>query len=375
MKSIAVLDKWVTTSAKQGPGKHWLYSKLSNSFNIDIVPPKQNIISNIICLLKSFDINKNKWGVNYYKVREQYKKTPKQFRNQTDFYQKAVQRLCKSPDLIFQIGGLFGPVKMPNIPYISYHDQTVRMVEDAYKDWLPDDFQSFRDEWYQLEAMFYHSVNKVITYSSFTKHSMIGQYGLPPDRVTVIPTACKLSFPSQEEIMRPRKQQLLFVTTNFYMKGGDIVLSAFSEIKKAIPSIKLVIAGGKIPPEIDIVDPAIRYVGVLSPEELSRQYLQSKLLVHPARHDAYPNVLKEAMAFGLPMVASNSCGIPEILGYGKAGIILPSLCPKRLATEVVNLLSNPNRYNELQLSCLLLRENYRPDLIAEKFINLFKSYI
>ncbi|MEW5744177.1 MAG: glycosyltransferase family 4 protein [Nitrospirota bacterium] len=375
MKKIIVLDMWASDSASRGPSKHWLYNKLAHDYEIEIVNPSPGIGDDIPLLVRTFNFSKKKWGTEFYRLKEHIGKTPAMFRRRSARFNKAVHRLDGRPDLFFQTGALFGPIESHGIPYISYHDQTVSMVERGYKGWLPDNFLEHRDEWYRLEKNFYQSMTKVVTYSAVTRDSLINDYLVDAERVTVIPTACKLPFPSREEILKPRKRQLLFVTTDFMRKGGDILLNAVPLIKSKFPDITVVIAGGSIPPSIRISGPAVTYVGALSQQDLMRYYLESEILVHPARYDAFPNVIKEAIACGLPVVASGVCGIPEMLDGERAGVLMRNISPAGLGDAVIGLLSNEMRYRQIQEHCLTLREKYSIDTVGGMFVKLFNEYL
>lgn len=371
--SIAILDMWASNQTTQGPSKHWLYNQLSSEFDVQIVTLPRWMLHDFLLLGSTVSYTRHRWGSRFYTAQEKYGRTPKAFIKRTRLFQKALDNLQRKPDVILQIGAMFGPLRSEGTPYLSYHDQTMAMVEVHCTDWLPDNFETIRDEWFSLERAFYNSVNLVVTYSNATKGSMINDYGVNSKNVIVVPTACKLPFPKPEEVLLPRRRQLLFVTTEFRRKGGDILLEAFPLIKEKIPNIELIIAGGKLPPGVVFNDPTIHYVGSLSAQELQRYYLTSELLVHPARYDAFPNVLKEAIACGLPVVASDSCGIPEILEQGKTGIIIKDLTSANLAQAVIALLNNVTFYHQLQEQCLLTRDKYQPAAIGQQFIDLINA--
>ena len=371
MKKIAILDMWASESTSKGPSKHWLYNKLAESFDIDLITLPHSKLSDLSYMLRTFTPSRARWGSKYHSLKEHANKTPALFKKHTAMFEQKLRSKKGRYDLFFQIGALCGPVETYGVPYVSYHDQTVKMVEAQDLGWLMTNFRDFRDEWYALEQTFYRSMTKIVTYSAYTQTSIVCDYAVPAERVTVIPTACKLSYPDKEKALQPRKQQLLFVTTDFFRKGGDILLEAFPLIKAQIPDINLVIAGGRLPESVYLHDPAIKYVGVLSPADLKSYYLSSALLVHPARYDAFPNVLKEAMACGLPIVASASCGIPEMLEFGETGVILKDNNPEEIAGSVCNILSDESLYQRFQERSLDARERYRVDIICDKFVNLF----
>jgi glycosyltransferase involved in cell wall biosynthesis len=69
---------------------------------------------------------------------------------------------------------------------------------------------------------------------------------------------------------------------------------------------------------------------------------EATVLVHPSSGlgDAVPTVIKEAMALGTPVVASNIAGIPELLDGGRCGILVPPQNEKAIADGLQLLLAN-----------------------------------
>jgi glycosyltransferase involved in cell wall biosynthesis len=68
------------------------------------------------------------------------------------------------------------------------------------------------------------------------------------------------------------------------------------------------------------------------------------MLVHPAVDlDTMPNVVKEALAVGTPVVASDLAGIPEMLDGGRCGILVPPGDVGALARSIEGLLRDPGR--------------------------------
>jgi glycosyltransferase involved in cell wall biosynthesis len=88
----------------------------------------------------------------------------------------------------------------------------------------------------------------------------------------------------------------------------------------------------------------VRFRGWLSADETRRAMAGTTLLVHaPLEQDAMPTVLKEALALGTPVVASDSAGIPEILAGGRCGALVPPGNPVALAAALEILLADPAR--------------------------------
>ncbi|GAB7078401.1 hypothetical protein JCM14635_00740 [Megalodesulfovibrio paquesii] len=158
--------------------------------------------------------------------------------------------------------------------------------------------------------------------------------------------------------MAPRREAILFASTDFWRKGGDIVLEVFQRLRTRRPTLELLMVGGPAPHPLP---EGARHLGTLSQTSLQKLYLSSALILHPARHDAFPNVLKEAQACGLPAVASDSMGIPEIVLHGHTGLILKKLDCVEWAETVDALLGDPARLFAMREACLRERSRFLPE--------------
>lgn len=367
--SILVLDQWASSDISVGTSKNWLYEGLDNTFSSKVLNADIGFVGRFVrfaCLATAVVTHPNDFRKEYNRRIEWSTKRPRAFIARTHRFQHEIESLHQHFDIVFQIGCLFGPVFLPGAMHASYHDQTVAMVEKAWSPWLPPDFSIFRDQWMDLEKHALDSKDVILTYSNRTKRSMVDDYGIDESKVVVAPTACKLKFPSLDMIMIPRKHKILFVSTDFYLKGGDIVLDAFNILRKHLPNLELVIVGGAIP--CALPEGAI-HLGNLNHFELMQLYLESQLLLHPARHDAFPNVLKEAQACGLPVVASASAGIPEITCHGRTGLILETPDNTSVAEAVLELLGNAPRLEAMRFACFEDRERYRPDVCVGRIVD------
>jgi glycosyltransferase involved in cell wall biosynthesis len=86
----------------------------------------------------------------------------------------------------------------------------------------------------------------------------------------------------------------------------------------------------------------VKFFGWLRFEDVRTIMSQATILVHPSNGlgDAVPTVIKESMALGTPVVASDVAGIPELLDYGRCGILVPPRDVKALADAIGMMLMN-----------------------------------
>ena len=135
-----------------------------------------------------------------------------------------------------------------------------------------------------------------------------------------------------------RLPRVLFVGGRFLAKGGEDLLAALAEE-----------LGREL--ELDIVTPAavperagvrVHRLGPSDPQLLELQQ-QADLLCLPTHGDAEPWVVLEAMACGTPVLSTRVGGIPELLGEGRAGMLIEHGDRRALREAVRSLLADPQR--------------------------------
>jgi glycosyltransferase involved in cell wall biosynthesis len=91
-----------------------------------------------------------------------------------------------------------------------------------------------------------------------------------------------------------------------------------------------------------LITDKVRFLGWLRPAEVRTAMERATIFIHPSSGlgDAVPTVIKESIALGTPVVASQVAGIPELLNDGKCGILVPPRNPIALADAIQALLRN-----------------------------------
>jgi colanic acid/amylovoran biosynthesis glycosyltransferase len=130
------------------------------------------------------------------------------------------------------------------------------------------------------------------------------------------------------------------------------------------------------------LDRMIELVGPKSQIEIVELLAQSQIFVFPARRDEtgdqdnLPTVLIEAMASGLPVVASSLAGIPEIIIDQINGLLVPQHAPEALASAIRGLLLDPKKRESLGASALsTVREKFNLRATVQELIGIFESHI
>ncbi len=143
-------------------------------------------------------------------------------------------------------------------------------------------------------------------------------------------------------------------------KGLSTSLRAFAEFGSTFPRATFTIAGAgpqlvelqNLATALGIAD-RVRFTGFLPQEKLQSLYAESHFFVHPSElgengdQEGVPNAMLEAMASGLPVVATPHGGIPEAVENGISGLLTPERDHAALARSLLALSRDPAHYAQM----------------------------
>jgi colanic acid/amylovoran biosynthesis glycosyltransferase len=142
-------------------------------------------------------------------------------------------------------------------------------------------------------------------------------------------------------------KRLLFVGRLAAAKGLPILFEAMLTLKLTHPDVVLTVVGdGRERPELEEIvarlelSEHVKFVGYQSQEEVKEYLRQSDLFVLPSFAEGVPVVLMEAMAMGVPVVATQIAGISELVEHNISGCLGPPGDIKTLADAIRGLLNN-----------------------------------
>jgi len=175
--------------------------------------------------------------------------------------------------------------------------------------------------------------------------------GVPAERILVIPNGIDATaFPAREYPARPRR--LAAVACLREEKRLDVLLAAAPRILARYPDAEIRIAGdgecrGALEAQARTLGVSGRVTFLGHRDDVADLLTASDIFVLPSRAEAFPNAVMEAMASGLPVVASDVGGIPELVDDGRTGRLVPPGEPETLAEAVLGLMDDPARAAEL----------------------------
>lgn len=198
--------------------------------------------------------------------------------------------------------------------------------------------------------------NVTFTAISTRIRSQLIQYGFRPEQIVLLPNGIDPdAYIATASQVRARAQRqgsgppLVLCIANYqYQKGPDILLHAWQNVHAFVPSARMLLVGtGELRDQLERLAGALglsEYVQFIGPLEDVRLILaRSDIFVLPSRHEGLPNALLEAMAAGLPCVATRVSGSEDLIVDGESGLLVPPEDPYALATALLLLLRDHER--------------------------------
>lgn len=153
-------------------------------------------------------------------------------------------------------------------------------------------------------------------------------------------------------IAKPSSKNILMVGRDYFRKGVYTALKALPIILKSVPDARLTVIGKEYPhsklfAKILAKNLPVSYIDGVPRDQLSKYYNEASIFIHPAHIEAFGIVILEAMASGLPVVASNVGGIPEIIDNNANGLLFERGDYKGLAERVIAILKDTEMASKL----------------------------
>lgn len=192
--------------------------------------------------------------------------------------------------------------------------------------------------------------------------------------VTVIPRGVGTEYFVEREAT-DCADRLLFVGTWHPRKGTKYLIDAFSILKKDYPSLQLSLIGTRAGEELLQDFPvwtrdSVRVVKLMSPEAVVREYASHDAFILPSTQEGCPKVLLEAMAAGMPVVASHGAG-SDLIEHGVDGFLVPNRDSQALADAVERLLVDRGLRQQLGETARAEARKYIWDKIAIQYESLY----
>jgi len=306
------------------------------------------------------------------------------------FMEKRVAMLSRNVkfDVIHAHDWLVAPVSISSKHYLKAPlISTIHSTEVGRSHGLhnPDSYLIDGIEWW----LTYESKRVIVTSSSM-KNEVEGHFRLPSWKIDVIPNAIdasKYEITIDRALVKrrfgidPSERIILFVGRLVPQKGVEYLIMAAPKILSEHPEARVVIVGdGWSKDQLWNLAVStgcqhkITFLGFLSDQDLIELTLSSDVLVVPSIYEPFGIVALEGMAAGVPVVASNTGGLAEIIEHDKTGFLAYKESPDSIAWGVNKILSDPGYASWLvQNAKRKIREVYSWNAVAKRTVETYEK--
>ena len=247
----------------------------------------------------------------------------------------------------------------------------------------------------EYEGLFYKEVDRIIVLSQYAQSHLCSEYRINLDKITVIPNGPEDASPLMEtdrDVLRRKwlisgKESVILFTGRLQsVKGLPFLIKSFRKVLEKIPDCRLMIVGNG---EFDIymkecedVWTHVTWTGLLSKDKLYELYSIADMGVMPSFHEQCSYVAIEMMMHRLPLIASTSTGLKEMVEDEKTGLHIPvieyddnvEIDTDLLAEKILYLLQHPDERQRMgQNARKRYEEQYSMEVFRKNMLDFYHS--
>ncbi|MBN1291346.1 MAG: glycosyltransferase [Candidatus Latescibacteria bacterium] len=263
-----------------------------------------------------------------------------------------------------------------------------------------DIFTAEKNILFRKMARFAGSLARYIISPSPDLTQRLGKLGIDTGKIGLVPNTVEANFStdvSDADALQLRKKLgipegntvVLAMGRMVYVKGFDYLLDAFRKVAGQFHGVILVLAGGGVlfdemkalTASLGIANRVIM-PGPVMRDDVPKYFKMADIFVVPSiKHesgavDGLPVVVPEAMAAGLPIIASNVGGIPVLVWDKQNGLLVPERNPDALASAIIELISDQGKRKEYGArSRRVIESSVNYDNVSRHFVQLYAAII
>jgi glycosyltransferase involved in cell wall biosynthesis len=207
------------------------------------------------------------------------------------------------------------------------------------------------------------------------------KYNLDSDRVAYIPSGVEPRFFVPREYRHSGEVRLLYAGTWLDQRGIFYLRDALRNVTQQLPRFTMTIAGGAAPPE-----EILRFFGddlaqriivrpVIPWESMPQLYAEHDIFVFPSLMEGLPSVLLEAMATGMPVITTETCGMPDVVEDEVNGRLIPPGNAAAIEEAILYFANSPELREKLGAAARETMKRYTWERAARKLEALYRRVL
>lgn len=246
------------------------------------------------------------------------------------------------------------------------------------------------------ERRLVHAADRVVAATTHEVRLLRQIYGVSPSRTRVVPLGVDLDRfrprdrgEARAELGLPTDARIVLAVCRIQpLKGLDILIRALAQLCRpgGAEGVELLIAGGveQAGEEIDRlralaeelgVDGRLRFLGTVPHDRLPAYYAAADVVAVPSFYESFGLAAVEAMASGVPVVASRVGGLAATVQDGRTGYLVPWRCPEPFAERIELLLRNEPLRRSLGAAGTRAMHRYAWSAVAAELAALYEELV
>jgi glycosyltransferase involved in cell wall biosynthesis len=243
-----------------------------------------------------------------------------------------------------------------------------------------------------VEHKVYRRADHVIALSSYMKRVIVETYGLPEERVSIVPGGVNLHHFKQflsradarERLELSQERPIVVTVRRLEQRMGlHNLIEAMREVVRAYPDVLLMIVGkGSLRTELAqhiescSLTSNVRLAGGVSDPMLRLLYRAANLSIVPTTaYEGFGLILVESLACGTPVLGTPQGAIPEVLGPLSESLILESAAPQHLGEGMLEALRGKRVLPSSEQCETYAACNYAWPVIASKVCQVYREVL
>jgi glycosyltransferase involved in cell wall biosynthesis len=179
------------------------------------------------------------------------------------------------------------------------------------------------------------------------------KYNFDPEQVTYSPTGVDERFFIEREYAQAPSARLLFAGTWLDQRGIFYLREAMRSLARQLPGLRLTIAGcgSDVEPIRNFFDPELRQlidiISMVPSHQMPALFAQNEIFVFPSILEGTPLAVQEAMASGMAVITTETCGMIDLIEDNFNGLLIPTADSEALADRILKLSQNPELRTKL----------------------------
>jgi glycosyltransferase involved in cell wall biosynthesis len=202
------------------------------------------------------------------------------------------------------------------------------------------------------------------------------------NKVSVIPNMIDTSLFPKHKKNNNGKISILFMSKVESKKGAFDVIEAISKVIKCSNNTKFMFAGEG--PDLNKLkllccenryEEFIKFLGYVTEQKKVNFLINGDMFLFPSHYqEGMPYALLEAMAAGLPVIATNTGGVPEIINHNKNGLLVPPGKPEKLAEAIIDLIRKPKKRKKFgKVNQQIATSEFDINIICNKITQIYEK--